>query len=307
VSALKTLVTGGTGFVGTKLTGKLTAKGFKVTVLTRSIGEGQSMAEGISFLEGDPRVKGGWQERVADYDIIINLAGASIFSRWTAKRKRLIRDSRILTTRNLVDAISRRKGKKTILLSTSAVGYYGFHGDEALDEGSPAGDDFLATLSQDWESSALEAEKYGVRVVCCRFGIVLGSSGGTLAAMVPLFKKGLGSPLGGGNQWVSWIHEEDLANIHLFLIERDEISGPVNCTAPNPVTNRELTKVLGEILGKPTFLPAVPGFILKLKMGEFGSVLLNGQKVLPKRLLEQGYKFHFENLREALEDLLEGK
>ena len=176
MSALKTLVTGGTGFVGTKLTGKLTAKGFKVAVLTRSIGEGQAMAEGISFLEGDPRVKGGWQERVADYDIIINLAGASIFSRWTAKRKRLIRDSRILTTRNLVDAISRRKGKKTILLSTSAVGYYGFHGDEALDEGSPAGDDFLATLSQDWESSALEAEKYGVRVVCCRFGIVLGST-----------------------------------------------------------------------------------------------------------------------------------
>jgi len=170
--------------------------------------------------------------------------------------------------------------------------------------GSPGGNDFLASITREWEAAALEAERHGIRVLLCRFGIVLGSRGGALNQMVPLFKKGLGSPLGSGKQWFSWIHEQDLVNVYLFLLEQKNISGPINCTAPQPIRNREFTKTLGKTLGRPTFMPAVPGFVIKLKMGEFGSVLLNGQKVLPKRLLDMGFSFQFSNIDEALEDLL---
>jgi hypothetical protein len=203
-----------------------------------------------------------------------------------------------------VEAFSSNKVKASVLLSTSAVGYYGFCGDEDLDEGSPGGDDFLASVTREWEAAALKAENHDIRVILCRFGIVLGSSGGALNQLVPLFKKGLGSPLGGGKQWLSWIHEQDLVNVYLFLLEQKNISGPINCTAPDPVRNREFTEALGKALGMPTFMPSVPGFLIRLTMGEFGSVLLNGQKVLPKRLIDLGFDFRFSNIKEALGDLL---
>jgi len=297
-------MTGGTGFVGRTLTQKLTERGYGVTLLTRSIRQHESLPPGASFVEGDPTQKGAWLERVPEHEIIINLAGAPIFDRWTKKYKKTMRDSRVLTTQNLVTALSGREGKETVFLSTSAVGYYGFYGDEELHEGSPPGSDFLATVTREWEASALEAEKYGVRVLLCRFGIVLGSGGGALGEMVPVFKKGLGSPLGNGKQWISWIHEQDLVDIYLFLIERKGESGPINCTAPNPVTNKELTKALGEALKKSTLMPAVPGFVIKLMKGEVGSVLLNGQKVLPRRLLHMGFNFRFSSIRDALKDIL---
>jgi len=296
-------MTGGTGFVGTLLAGKLAEQGHQLTILTRSTGN-RNVLKGTSFVEGNPVTPGSWQEKVAGHDAIINLAGHSIFKRWTSATKKAIRDSRVLTTQNLVEALSAQGDRKTVLLSTSAVGYYGFRGDEELDETSPAGDDFLASVTQEWEASALEAEKHGIRVILCRFGIVLGSHGGALSQLIPLFKKALGSPLGGGTQWFSWIHEEDLAKIYLFLLEHKNLTGPINCTAPAPVRNRELTEILGKTLGKPTFMPAVPGFLIRIALGEFGSVLLNGQKALPKRLLELGFDFRFSNIEEALEDLL---
>ncbi|MBW1798270.1 MAG: TIGR01777 family oxidoreductase [Deltaproteobacteria bacterium] len=301
---MRVFMTGGTGFVGRTLTQKLTERGYGVTLLTRSIRQHESLPPGASFVEGDPTQKGAWLERVPEHEIIINLAGAPIFDRWTKKYKKTMRDSRVLTTQNLVTALSGREGKETVFLSTSAVGYYGFYGDEELHEGSPPGSDFLATVTREWEASALEAEKYGVRVLLCRFGIVLGSGGGALGEMVPVFKKGLGSPLGNGKQWISWIHEQDLVDIYLFLIERKGESGPINCTAPNPVTNKELTKALGEALKKSTLMPAVPGFVIKLMKGEVGSVLLNGQKVLPRRLLHMGFNFRFSSIRDALKDIL---
>ncbi len=301
---MSVFITGGTGFVGRTLTKRLTERGYGVTLLTRSIKHPESLPPGTSFVEGDPSRKGAWMERVPEHEIIINLAGASIFDRWTKKHKKAIRDSRVLTTRNLVTALSGREGKETVLLSTSAVGYYGFCGDEELNENNAPGSDFLASVTREWESSALEAEELGVRVVLCRFGIVLGSGGGALAELLPFFRKGLGSPLGSGKQWVSWIHEQDLVDIYLFLIEQKGEKGPINCTAPNPVTNKELTKALGEALEKPTVMPAVPAFVIKLKMGEVGSVLLNGQKVLPQRLLDMGFDFRFPGIREALKDLL---
>jgi len=300
---MKVFMTGGTGFVGTLLTGKLADQGHQVTILTRSI-KNRAVLKGASFVEGDPVLPGSWQESIAGHDAVINLAGHSIFKRWTSGTKKAIRDSRVLTTQNLVEALSAHGTRETVLLSTSAVGYYGFCGDEELDETSPAGDDFLASVTQEWEASALEAENHGIRVILCRFGIVLGSHGGALSQLVPLFKKGLGSPLGDGTQWFSWIHEEDLAGIVPFLLEHKNLSGPLNCTAPVPVRNKELTEILGKTLGKPTFMPSVPGFLIRIAVGEFGSVLLNGQKAVPKRLLELGFDFRFSNIKAALEDLL---
>ena len=301
---MKVFMTGGTGFVGTTLTRELLEQGHQVTILTRKIGMNRTLPHGASFLEGDPTKRGEWQKAVPQHEVIVNLAGASIFRRWNQETKKVIRDSRILTTTNLVEALSDGGGKETALLSTSAVGYYGFHGDEELDEDSPPGDDFLASVTQEWEAAALKAEALNVRVLICRLGIVLGKNGGALGELIPIFQKGLGSPLGSGKQWFSWIHEMDLVGIYLFLIANNELSGPFNCAAPEPVRNKDLTQALGKALGKPTLMPAVPGFVIKLIKGEFGAVLLGGQRVLPKKLLEAGFRFRFSGIYKALNDLL---
>ena len=303
---MRVFMTGGTGFVGSTLSENLVRKGHGVTLLTRKTGKRRSLPQGVAMVEGDPTEPGAWQEEVADHEVLLNLAGASIFRRWTEKEKSLIRDSRIRTTRNLVNAIAAGKGKKTTLLSASAVGYYGFHGDEALNEEASPGKDFLARVAGEWEAAALKAQATGTRVVLCRFGIVMGSGGGALEEMVPIFKKGLGSPLGNGQQWFSWIHQTDLVRIFMFLLEREDLSGPFNCTAPEPVRNKELTRVLGKVLGRPTFMPSVPAFVIRMVKGEFGNVLLKGQKVIPKRLLKAGFQFQYPNLTRALTDILGG-
>jgi len=301
---MRVFMTGGTGFVGTALSRELVNQGHEVSILTRGVSSGQKPPKGVTYIRGDPTEQGPWQERAAENDIIINLAGASIFRRWTGEAKTLMRESRIRTTRNLVAALERRKGSDTVLLSTSAVGYYGFHGDETLDEGSLPGNDFLAILATDWENEAIRAEQYGARVLICRLGIVLGRGGGALAQILPLFRKGLGSVLGDGNQWFSWVHEQDLVNIFLFLLEQKSLSGPINVMAPEPVTNRDLTKALAKALGKSALLPAVPGFVVRMMKGEFGTVLLKGQRVIPKRLLDAGFHFRFATIQEALADLV---
>lgn len=301
---MKIFMTGGTGFVGTTLARELTAKGHSVTVLMRKVESGVRLPPGASSLEGDPTIRGAWQERVPEHEAFINLAGASIFTRWTDEAKRVIRESRILTTRHLVEAMAPRKGKETHLFSTSGAGYYGYHEDEELSEESPPGTDFLAMLSREWEAEAVKATEHGVRVVLCRFGIVMGRSGGMLGEIVPIFRMFLGANLGSGNQWLSWIHEQDLARIFLFLLENRGLEGPLNCTAPEPVRNREFTETLGEVLGVPTFLPPVPGFMLRLMKGEFGGVILKGQRVLPRRLLAAGFQFRYPTLKEALTEIL---
>ncbi len=295
---MKIFITGGTGFVGKTLAPALVHGGHEVTVLTRS---GRGGIPDISLVEGDPTQKGGWQAAVREHDAVINLAGASIFTRWTDEAKKMIRESRLLTTRNLVEALDGARVKH--FFSTSAVGYYGFHGDEVLTEESPPGVDFLAQLAQDWEKGAKEAEKKDCRVVISRFGIILGEKGGALGQMIPLFQKYLGGPLGSGNQWFSWIHIEDLTRAFLFLLEHPEISGPLNFTAPNPVRNRNLAKALGKAMGRPSFLPA-PGFMLKLILGEFGSILLEGQKVIPQKLLKSGFQFHYPEIEQALQQVI---
>jgi uncharacterized protein (TIGR01777 family) len=297
---MKIFISGGTGFVGKSLAPALVRSGHEVSVLTRS---GKGDLPGISWIGGDPTQRGQWQEAVREHGVIINLAGASIFTRWTEEAKRRIRDSRILTTRHLLEAVDGGKGKT--FFSTSAVGYYGFHGDEDLTEDSPPGGDFLALLARDWETEAGEAEKKGCRVVLTRFGIVLGEKGGALGQMIPLFRKYLGGPLGSGKQWFSWIHIEDLTRAFLFLLEHRELSGPVNFTAPNPVRNKELAQGLGRILGRPAFLPA-PGFLLRMVLGEFGSILLEGQRVLPRKLLQAGFQFSYPEIDGALRQVIRG-
>jgi uncharacterized protein (TIGR01777 family) len=301
---MRIFMTGGTGFVGTTLTRELTAKGHSVTVLMRKVESGVRLPPGANSLEGDPTVRGPWQERVPEHEAFINLAGASIFTRWTDEAKRAIRESRILTTRHLVEALAPRKGKEIHLFSTSAVGYYGFHGDEDLIEESPPGTDFLATLAREWEAEAVKAKEHGARVVLNRFGIVMGRSGGMLGEVTPIFRKFLGANLGSGNQWLSWVHEMDLARIFHFLLENRSLEGPLNCTAPEPVRNREFTETLGGVLGVPTFLPPVPGFMLRLMKGEFGGVILKGQRVLPRRLQAAGFQFRYPTLKEALTEIL---
>lgn len=301
---MEIFITGGTGFVGTTLAHRLVEQGHQLTVLTRKISGNMRPEIGISMIEGDPTKKGAWQEQISRHEAVINLAGASIFRRWTKQAKAMIRDSRVLTTKNLVEAMKTRQGKKTTLISTSAVGYYGFHDDEELEESNAPGDDFLASLSKDWEAAAMHARNYGVRVLICRLGIVLGTRGGALGQMIPLFKMGLGSPLGTGEQWFSWIHEQDLVRIYLFLLGQKDLQGPVNCTAPGSVKNRTFTKALGKALHRPTIMPAVPGFILKIIKGEFGNVLLKGQRALPKSLSNAGFDFQFPVIDDALQGLL---
>ena len=296
---MKILITGGTGFVGTQLTSRLTQDGNEVTILTRSLKRSGEPPRGISYLQGDPTQKGPWQEAIKNHDAVINLAGASIFERWTEEHKRAIRESRINTTRNIGEGITSDRGKQMTLFSTSAVGYYGFHGDEEITEESSPGTDWLAKVAVEWEGEALKARDKGARVVITRFGIVLGEKGGALGQMIPLFKKFIGGPIGSGKQWFSWVHIKDLAEAFAFLMKHPEISGPVNVCAPNPVRNKDLAKTLGKALHRPSFMPA-PGFMIKLVLGEFGSVILEGQRVIPRRLLENGFVFQYPDIEKAL-------
>lgn len=301
---MKIFITGGTGFVGSFLAEKFVRAGHGVSILTRSASKAGQAPANVTIVEGDSMKPGPWQKDAGSCDVAVNLAGASIFTYWTEKARVLIMDSRVLTTRHLVDALRSGGGKK-LLLSASAVGYYGSEaGDAVLDENSPAGADFLAQVGRQWETEALKARDFGARVVLCRFGIVLGRNGGALAKMVPSFKRWLGSALGSGKQWFPWIHEDDLLQIMLFLMDHQDVSGPVNCTAPFPVRNEELTRALAGALHRPLFLPAVPAFILKNLLGEFGDVLLKGQRAIPRILQENGFRFRFPTIQQALEHLL---
>lgn len=300
---MKILMTGGTGFIGPHLADRLLQEGHEVTILVRPVGEEKAVVTGACPLRGDPTQRGPWQEEVRKFNVIINLAGASIFSRWTEEQKQAIRESRISTTRNIVDAMQTSGSNGFTLFSTSAVGYYGFHGDEDLTEDSPPGTDFLATVAVEWEDETQRAREKGARVIITRFGIVLGRGGGALGQMIPIFRKFIGGPIGSGSQWFSWIHMKDLTEAFIFLLNHPEISGPVNVCSPMPVRNRNLAQALGRVLHRPSFMPA-PGFMIKLVLGEFGSVILQGQKVLPRRLLESGFVFEYPEIGKALESVI---
>jgi uncharacterized protein (TIGR01777 family) len=301
---MKVLITGGLGFVGTQLSIRLLKGGDQVTVVDHSPQPRPYTPSEVHYIAADTTMPGTWQDAIAAQDAVINLTGASIFRRWTAQTKQLMYNSRILTTRNVVDAMPANPANKdTLLCSTSAVGYYGFHGDEELTEEDGPGTDFLARLAADWEGEAQRAGDKGVRVTITRFGLVLGKTGGVLGQMIPLFKKFMGGPLGSGRQWFSWIHMEDLLSAFMFVFNNKQIHGPVNFCSPNPVRNRDLARALGEVLSRPAVMPT-PAFVLRLVLGEFGSVVLEGQRVIPSCLLRQGFVFQYPETRGALREVI---
>ncbi|MFC1914525.1 TIGR01777 family oxidoreductase [Chloroflexota bacterium] len=301
---LNILVIGGTGFIGRTLSKALLDAGHSVAVLSRRPALDSSMTNDVAFFQADVTLSGQWQELIPDFDIVISLVGVSIFRRWTAKGKQEIIDSRVVATRNIVDALRMRRGKVHHFFSVSGVGYYGFHGDEILDEDNPTGSDFLARLAAQWEEEAEGVKELGIRPVICRLGHVLGRHGGVMPKLVSLANLHLASHWGSGDQWISWIHEDDLARAILFLMENPAIIGPVNVTAPNPVRNREMMQLLAEITHKRVLVPPIPEIMLRLMTGEFASVFVNGQRVLPRRLIDSGFSFKYPTITDAYYHLL---
>lgn len=303
---MRVFLTGGTGLVGTEIARQLLGRGEEPVILTRrSNPTSHPLGDSVEWVQGNPNEGGDWLQAVDGCDAAINLAGENLFSkRWSAQQKRRLYESRVNTTTNLVQAIEQASHRPSVLVSTSAVGYYGSVPEGELTESSPPGDDFLAETSLAWEQSAQAAEGLGVRVILLRVGIVLSLEEGALAKMLTPFRLGVGGPLGNGKQWMSWIHIQDLARLFLWTRDNAEVRGPVNGTAPHPVRNKEFSQTLAKILHRPCLLPA-PGVALRLALGEVADVILNGQKVLPQAALDHGFEFRFSDCEQALRDLLE--
>ncbi|MDD5300022.1 MAG: TIGR01777 family oxidoreductase [Gallionella sp.] len=297
---MRILITGGTGLIGRQLCKALLAEGHELTVFSRNPASVPvKCGAGVHALAS----LGEWHSGL-NFDAVINLAGEPIVdARWTARRKQVLWDSRVTLTQELVRHIASAKHKPTVLLSGSAVGYYGNRGDVALDETAHAGEDFAALLCNAWEDAARAAEQAGVRVCLLRTGLILSGHGGLLGRMLPPFKLGLGARLGDGKQWMSWVHIDDYVAMLLRLLHDAQASGPYNMTAPQPVTNAEFTAALAKVLHRPALF-AAPAPLLKLAMGERACLLLEGQKVLPGKMSAAGYRFQFANLAGALSNLL---
>lgn len=300
---MKVFITGGTGFIGTYLAEKLVEEGYYVTILSRTPPVNNSLSN-ITYISGNPNSPGDWQKCLIEHDIVINLAGSSIFKRWNHKNKEIIRSSRVNTTKNVVEFLNHDTSKTTLLINASAIGFYGNHKDDtSLNETSPMGSGFLADVSKQWEKEASKLSNPNTHLVILRLGVVLGKSGGAFKLIRRIFKLGLGSRLGSGKQWFSWIHIEDLANIIIFIMKNKDISGIVNATAPVPVTNKDFTRALVKVLKRPSLLPSAPAIGLKVLMGEFSSILLEGQKVFPEVLTKMSFEFKYKTIEDALKSL----
>ena len=293
-------LTGASGFIGAALIARLKAEGHKLHMLGRSAPKDSS----IAFSQWDamssqmpPALS------IAGADAIIHLAGEPVAQRWTDEVKRRIRDSRVNGTRRLVDAIEALEGRRPkLLIGASAIGYYGDRGEELVTEASRPGKGFLSQVCVEWEAAEQSAANYGLRVVCLRAGIVLGEGGGALAQMLPFFRMGTGGRIASGEQWMSWIHLEDIVGLVMLALTAETVTGPLNGTAPNPVTNADFTRVLGEVIHRPAVFP-IPEFGLRLLYGEMAQVLVDGQRVMPDVAAQAGYQFRYPELRGALTSL----
>jgi uncharacterized protein len=293
-------IMGGTGFVGRHLIAWLLEQGHSVQALARGQKSLERLPEGCQGVLGDPLQSGDWQQLAGQADVLVNLVGRSIMTRWNQASKKDILETRSLSTRMAVAAVSRER--PATLINANAVGYYPLTGEGEYTEDSPAGDGFLAEVCQSWQQEAEQARAKGARVVIARFATVLGADGGAMAQMLPAFRRGLGGRLGSGKQWFAWIHVLDLCRILEFAAQHKDVSGPVNCCAPQFVTNAEFTRALGRILRRPTILP-VPALALRLALGEVAQVVLQGAKIAPKALADAGFAFRFPRLKEALRDI----
>lgn len=301
---MRVFVTGGTGLVGRRLVDRLVARGHRVVVLSRSHGAAAQLHGDAAVVVGDPCLPGPWQRFLENCDAAVALAGENLFARrWSTRQKDLLRSSRIDATRVVADTLRSVNGPK-VLINGSAIGWYGYHQDESIDESSPPGDDFLAKMCLDWEEAAqvVQAGRHDVRLVQLRTGVVLDRRGGALVKMEMPFYFFAGGHVGSGRQWMSWIHHEDLANLIVFALENGEVVGPLNGTAPEPLPMREVCAALGRVLGSPSWLPA-PGFALRIALGEVADVVLQGQRVLPKAAQAAGFEFRFSDVEEAFADL----
>jgi len=300
-NSMKALITGGSGFVGRNLATALLQNGYEVTIVGSAQKPKPEIPARIRYIAADTSLTGPWQKEVATYDVIINLTGRSIFHLWTKKYKQQIYDSRIQTTRNLVEAMSPESS--ATFLSTSAVGYYGERGDDILNETEPVGSGFLAEVCRDWEDEAFKAEKKGARTIVMRFGVVMGGNGGAMGMMLLPYRFLMGGPMGSGKQWFSWIHIDDLVAAFLFAIENKSARGVFNLCAPIPIRNVDMAKKIGSALKRPSFMK-VPGFALKLVLGEYGSTLLNSQRALPDNFQKMGFEFKYPKFSLAIESIL---
>jgi uncharacterized protein (TIGR01777 family) len=297
---MKLVVTGATGFIGTRLCARLLEQGHTLTLFTRGSPR-DSGGPTKRWVHWTPGALREWATAVDGADGVINLAGEPIAAkRWTDQQRHRIESSRVDGTNSVVQAIAKAAVKPKYLINASAVGYYGPRGDETVTEETPRGNDFLSFVCRKWEEEAKKAEDLGVRVACLRTGIVLGSGGGALAKMIPPFKFFVGGPLGSGQQWMSWIQLEDHIRLILELIENTQMSGAVNATAPNPVRNKEFCQTLAKVLHRPCWAP-VPEFALKLLLGDMANMLLTGQKVIPAAAQRFGFRFRYPTLEEALQ------
>lgn len=304
---MRVAIAGATGLIGRALSAALRARGDEVLALARSAQSAAGLSDQAEVhLWPEPKRVPPPASALAGADAVVNLLGAPVAQRWTEAAKREIRDSRILTTRSLVAGLRDLPDadRPKTLVNASAVGHYGSMGDQPLDESAAAGSDFLAQLTVDWEREALAAaELPGVRVVMLRTGVVLARDGGALSQMLLPFRLGVGGPVAGGHQYVPWIHLEDEVGAILFCLDEPRCTGPLNLVAPHPVTNAELAKTLGRVLHRPAVVP-VPGLALRLLYGEMASVVIGGQRALPRALGEAGYRFTFPELEPALHDVL---
>ena len=305
---MKVAVIGATGFVGSRLVERLTAEGHQVMVFTRNALKAEqvfpkSAYPNLEIIAYDPIDSGAWQDSIAGCDGVVNLAGEAIAeTRWTPERKQSLMNSRKITTQKLVEAIANANPKPSVLVNASAIGFYGTSETATFDETSSPGNDFLAEVCQTWEAEASKVKESGVRLVILRLGIVLGM-GGALGKMLTPFKLFAGGPIGSGNQWFSWIHREDLVSLILRALTRPQMEGVFNATAPKPVRMAEMATALGQVLSRPSWLP-VPSFALEAMLGDGAKVVLEGQEVLPKKTLADGFEYQYPIIKPALEEIL---
>jgi uncharacterized protein (TIGR01777 family) len=302
---VKVAITGATGLIGGAVVRELRARGDEVSVLSRDAERARErLGELPAFAWPEPKAAAAPAEALRGRDAVVNLMGEPLAQRWSESARREIRDSRVLGTRNLVAALGELPAaeRPRVLVSQSGSGQYGSRGDEPVDESEPAGDDFPARVTTAWEAEAARAEQLGLRVVRTRTGVVLSESGGALEKMLPPFKLGVGGPVAGGRQYVPWVHLEDVAGAMAFCLGNEAAHGPVNVAAPEPATNRELSRALGRVLRRPAVLP-VPAAALRLLYGDMATIVITGARMVPRRLQELGYAFRHSDLEEALRDV----
>lgn len=306
---MRVIITGGAGQLGRGLADGLLADQHEVILLSRTPEKAKNVPAGAKVEKWDGKSAAGWGNLVDGAGAVINLAGHNIGgtgflpTRWTPKLKQQFIDSRVNAGQAVVEAIEAAKQKPEVLVQSSAIGYYGVHGDEILDEASTVGSDFMSTIVIAWENATQPVEKLGVRRVVVRTGLVFNAHEGILTRLIFPFKLFVGGPLGSGRQYMSWIHVADEIGAMRFLMDQKTASGVHNLTAPNPLPNREVAKIIGRVMGRPSFMPA-PEFVFKLAFGEVATIIVDGQRVLPRRLLDAGYKFRFPELEPALRDLI---